>query len=163
MEFSLKSLKIHRDLSEETLCYSATLLIDGKPAFTCANRGHGGCDTNHQIGSHTIAEVEQYIRENTPNGVVLFDFSSPIECLVGRLIDLDDASRLLKRKLKTSFLFIENGTIQSFKPSGGRKFDEAWGTAFAIRRPELQRITTSQNWQAAIDILTAPTDKEQTQ
>lgn len=162
MEFSLKSLKIHRDLSEETLCYTAKLLIDGKDAFSCSNRGTGGCDTFQQIGQHNLSTVEDWIRVNRPAGVTLFDFTSPLESLISRLIEIHDATRLLTAHLRTSFVFIENGTIQTVKPARGRKFDEDWARAVAEKFPERRRVTKTTNWEAAIEILTTPQTPEST-
>lgn len=160
MKFALKSLKVHKDLSEETQCYSATLLIDDRPAFACSNRGHGGCDDIRPIGTHKIADVETYLRNNTPAGVTLYEFSSPIECLVSRLIEVEDASKLLKSRLRTSFVFIENDEVHLVKPARGRKFDETWANAIAEKYPERRRVTQAENWEAAIDILTKPIELE---
>jgi hypothetical protein len=143
-------------MSEETTCYSATLWIDGKAAFSCSNRGNGGCDDIHAEGSHTITEVEAYLRDNTPPGVELFEFSSPIESLIIRLIAVADAEKLLKARLRKSFIYIENGTVQALSPARGRKFDEAWATAVAERHPARRRVTATQNWDEAVNIIAAP-------
>jgi hypothetical protein len=42
MEVTLKNLKVHKDMSEETLCFSASIYIDGKKSGRVSNRGHGG-------------------------------------------------------------------------------------------------------------------------
>jgi len=42
MELTLKGIKINKQLSEETDCFSATIYIDGKKAGLAANRGQGG-------------------------------------------------------------------------------------------------------------------------
>jgi hypothetical protein len=42
MRLELKNLKVHDDMSEETLCFSATLYVDGKKVATVKNEGHGG-------------------------------------------------------------------------------------------------------------------------
>lgn len=40
--FSLKNLKVHNDMSDETTCYSADLVCNGKVISHCSNDGYGG-------------------------------------------------------------------------------------------------------------------------
>ena len=49
MKLELKSIEYSSKLSEETLCYSAVLYVDGKKACHVANRGTGGCDEQHWL------------------------------------------------------------------------------------------------------------------
>ena len=42
MEIKLKNLKVIKSMSEETLCFTATVYVDGKKAGTASNRGFGG-------------------------------------------------------------------------------------------------------------------------
>jgi hypothetical protein len=42
MELTLRGIRINKQLSEETTCFSATIYIDGKKAGRAANRGQGG-------------------------------------------------------------------------------------------------------------------------
>ena len=44
MNLSLKKLKFHEDMSEETPCFSADLYDGGKLIAHVSNRGHGGCN-----------------------------------------------------------------------------------------------------------------------
>ena len=40
---SIEKLEVNERLSEETLCFSADLVLNGKVIGICSNRGHGGC------------------------------------------------------------------------------------------------------------------------
>ena len=42
MSFSIKALRVNRSLSEETLCFSASLYHKGRRVGHLKNRGHGG-------------------------------------------------------------------------------------------------------------------------
>lgn len=42
MNLTVSKVTINEALSEETNCFSATVLIDGKPSFVAGNRGTGG-------------------------------------------------------------------------------------------------------------------------
>jgi hypothetical protein len=44
LNLSLKNLKFHEDMSEETPCFSADLYQDGKLIAHVRNDGHGGCN-----------------------------------------------------------------------------------------------------------------------
>lgn len=44
MKLILKSVSYSAAMSDETSCFSATVCIDGAPAFVVSNRGQGGCD-----------------------------------------------------------------------------------------------------------------------
>ena len=41
-EFTVKNYKEHRDMSEETICFSASLYLDGKKIGSARNDGRGG-------------------------------------------------------------------------------------------------------------------------
>lgn len=45
MKMTLSKLKIHPDMSEETTCFSANILLDGKIIGEVANKGCGGCNS----------------------------------------------------------------------------------------------------------------------
>lgn len=47
MEITLKNIKVAKFMSQETLCYSATVYVDGKKAGHSENDGHGGCSSVH--------------------------------------------------------------------------------------------------------------------
>ena len=43
MKIEVKAVKVHHDMSEETLCFSGNLYVDGKKICQISNRGNGGC------------------------------------------------------------------------------------------------------------------------
>ena len=44
---TLKAFKHIKSMSQETLCFTATVCLDGKPIATAENDGHGGCTFIH--------------------------------------------------------------------------------------------------------------------
>ena len=44
MAITVKNVKIHQELSEETLCFSASVYFNGKRVGVAKNRGRGGCN-----------------------------------------------------------------------------------------------------------------------
>ena len=68
MRLQLKNVKILESLSEETLCYSATVYVDGARTVEVSNHGHGGPDMQHRVqGSKlSVAEVNDWCKTNLP-------------------------------------------------------------------------------------------------
>ena len=62
----LKNIKYTAWMSEETLCYQATLYVDGVKWGTVSNQGHGGCDDFYGAEGYdwdTIKELNKQIAE----------------------------------------------------------------------------------------------------
>lgn len=55
---SLKGFKSVRWMSEETICFTATLLLDGKPVAVASNEGHGGSTFLHYSNKDAEAVVD---------------------------------------------------------------------------------------------------------
>ena len=56
-KLSLKNLKFHEDMSQETPCFSADLYEDGKLIAHVKNSGHGGGNTVHPAKGLTYKDV----------------------------------------------------------------------------------------------------------
>lgn len=56
--FSLKNLKFHEDMSEETGCFSADLYEDGKLLAHVKNSGHGGCNDYTPAKGKTWKDIQ---------------------------------------------------------------------------------------------------------
>ena len=65
MKIEIKNVKYLDELSHETLCFFATLYIDGKKVGTVANRGCGG---GHEYDvSHVVhEEADEWCKKNLP-------------------------------------------------------------------------------------------------
>jgi hypothetical protein len=67
MQIELKNIVINQRLSEETICFSADIFIDGIKAGQASNRGHGGCTDYHHLNTDTsrmlIKEAEKFCNE----------------------------------------------------------------------------------------------------
>lgn len=60
----LKNLQVADFASEETLCFSAIVLLDGRPVAQARNDGHGGCTFLHPLkGAQAgLAEAEAFAK-----------------------------------------------------------------------------------------------------
>lgn len=69
MKITLKNIEYSERLSEETSAFSATVYIDGVPAFGVSNHGTGGCDEHYPLKGQSyekmrkkLAELEAYAK-----------------------------------------------------------------------------------------------------
>ena len=59
MKLEIKNLKVCDFRSEETLCFEATLYINGQSRIIVSNDGRGGCD-DHRPSKKSISHKEMY-------------------------------------------------------------------------------------------------------
>ena len=104
MKIEIKNLKINERLSEETLCFSATVYVDGKRAFEACNRGHGGANEYH--GDYDAAAA--YAATLPPYTSEVGSLPYDLDMLIGDLIEAAQLERALKRDLKR-VVFVDNG------------------------------------------------------
>jgi hypothetical protein len=116
MLIELKNLKTVAALSEETHCYTAVILIDGKPAFHAKNRGHGGCDDYDPIAPYTYADLKRIDEELAKSKPVIssgtradgstWELTHSLEIEVGELINNEIARKRLSRMLKSQIVVL---------------------------------------------------------
>lgn len=115
MHIELRKLRVVAALSEETACYTAEIWIDGVRSFAASNRGHGGADDYHRLGSVTEAEVNAWLRANRTarvyRGVTL---EPSLEHEVAHLMDVAEQTKAMRRKLRTSVMTIESDTVYAY-------------------------------------------------
>ncbi|BAI99002.1 hypothetical protein Sj15T_09990 [Sphingobium sp. TA15] len=127
MNIELRKLKLNRQLSEETNCYSAEIWIDGVRAFLAGNHGHGGADHYRQVGTLSEQEVDAWLKANRPKILIAdVELDHSLEIEVSDLIAEHQQVAALRRKARTHLLTIEDGQIFS-RPLKGRDPD-----AFAV-------------------------------
>lgn len=126
MKITLSNIHYSARMSEETSCFTATVNIDGKPAFIATNRGTGGCDDYDRLNQRqswdemnaNIERVKAYaatlpIRESD------FDLPQTIESLVGDALHEWLLAKDFKRLTAKKIVVIDNGvilTVQNKKP-----------------------------------------------
>lgn len=108
MKIEIRNLKHSPSLSEETYAYTATIYIDGKPAFHASNHGQGGADMYRPIAPFTYDDekrVNEWLKANHPkiDNPYGEPFEPDLELVVGGLITDQIAKKrldgMLKRKL----------------------------------------------------------------
>lgn len=128
MKITLKNVKIIAALSEETLCYSATVYVDGRRAFIATNHGHGGSDDYRPIdaeGAELLRAAEAYA-ESLPS--LVFDgieIENNLELLISELLETAEKERATARLLARATI-VKDGTQW-------RKYSAPYSPALADR------------------------------
>lgn len=116
MKLELKNIK-HTDwASEETHCYKASLYVDGKPVAVVSNDGHGGPDRDYahpkfndefSVYCDKMLAVHAYFKSlpKTPSEWCADGLPQELEYWCADQVNDWLSSRVLKRKLKSGFLF----------------------------------------------------------
>jgi len=128
MKIEIKNLKIAASLSEETTAYTATIWIDGKPAFHASNHGHGGCDFYQRVAADAPSEesVNAWLAEHEPpmgpfeedpakRAAYDTGIACDLEQFVGRAISALDDEKQWKRVLNRIAVLTPKGEILSYK------------------------------------------------
>jgi hypothetical protein len=75
VKIELRNIKHAEFASQETNCYSATLIINGEPRGQVSNEGHGGAD--HFTDHDAERELNQYAATLPPKVTDIDDADSP--------------------------------------------------------------------------------------
>lgn len=99
MKVELTSVKHAAFASEETQCFEAVVLIDGKRAMTVRNDGNGGGNWNHDLIPGSEKRLQEYaltLPEYEFDGV---KSKHNVETMIGDLLDDWLARREMKRTM----------------------------------------------------------------
>lgn len=145
---TLKNIKLHLGLSEETYAYTATVYVDGQKAVQVSNAGHGGCDRQHAINpdgspipnGHTcVAEIDKWCADNLPKwevGGELHNTTLEIWCAdqVSLYLTRKDMNRVLR--VRPLFVKKDERGIFEMKFKGVKKYDSRMARIVLERHPD---------------------------
>ncbi len=100
MNFEIKKLSVQERLSEETLCFSADIWVDGKKIGEVTNRGHGGCNDYYWHDAVKGKALEDYAKRT----VTKFNFDQ-LDIIIGDVIEKMQSEKQIKRWCKTKTVF----------------------------------------------------------
>ena len=125
---TLKNLKVADFASEETLCFTATVMFDGRPIAEARNDGHGGSTFVRALQGQAalLAQAEEFAKSLPPASLdvereddepLLIDMT--LDFLVDQLADAMHAERKLRaafnRDIGNKVLFIKDGRLLFLK------------------------------------------------
>jgi len=99
---TLKSIKINRQLSEETPCFSATVYFEGKKVGTVGNRGRGGPNQYGWNDRPSNPDVEAWALANVGDASYC---DSPIDVFVNRALDNFEEQKQFKSWCRNKTVF----------------------------------------------------------
>lgn len=105
---TLKNLKIAQFASEETLCFEATLYVDGTRAAVVSNEGQGGPNRYHPVnakGRELLEKAEAYAKGLPPLQSDYGPLDFDLDLLVHDLVERYEETKTLKRWSKTKTVF----------------------------------------------------------
>jgi len=102
---SLKSFKTAKWMSEETICFTATVYLDGKVIGEASNEGHGGATFIRFVSPFAKSTADYFASAVNPNDVKgwefmagkSFDFSDIVDIIVGREEQKKETSRIVSK------------------------------------------------------------------
>ncbi len=107
MNITLTKIKIQNKLSEETLCFSADIHLDGKKVGEVSNRGIGGCNEYHWNDNAVGEKIWAHARATETR----FNFDQ-LDTLLDKLITKFEEEKQFKRWCKTKTVFRLKGDKQ---------------------------------------------------
>ena len=127
MEITLKNVKINTAFSEETICFTADVYVDGVKTAYARNHGHGGCTSidhfDNPIAKLTLKIAEAYCKALPPVPSEFFEDGLPmdLEMLIDELVDAEDKKKFDKKQAKKIEKDIEKGIVYGVKGSDNYK------------------------------------------
>jgi len=98
-KFNLKKVKIHDDISEETMCFSAQLWVDGKHVADVSNDGHGGSNRMYAIPPFKYKDIAEF--DTLDGEVAIFEMADEIDTIKrnqGKKVVLKKEGKLYTQK-----------------------------------------------------------------
>ena len=129
MNISLKRLLVVERMSEETLCFTADIALDGKVVGDVKNDGRGGCNLYHWNDYALGAKIEAYAKSVDTSG---YNFEH-LDSLLDGMISKAQEEKQFKRWCKTKVVF----RLKVDKNGGWRTIKLLYNNT--IHRPQLEK------------------------
>jgi hypothetical protein len=137
MKVELKNVKINKQLSDETVCFSADLWLDGMKAGTASNRGHGGNNEVHIQDRALFNAFNQFCLSQPaipPSSSFNYELKMDMDLFISELVADHQERQAFKRRKNTTFFRLKNETYQKGE----------WRTVNAPYSPAVAQYLTTQ-------------------
>lgn len=125
MKLTIKNLKTAKFASEETLCYEATIYIDGVRACTAHNQGYGGPDDYRAVskqGQEMMDKFEAWCKAHpsivtqysSADSAGAFQYQPDMEHFVQEAITNFEIEKDIKKHIKTKLVGFMDGKIYTW-------------------------------------------------
>lgn len=145
MNVELKNVKIHLDMSEETICFSATIYVDRKKIGEVRNAGRGGCN-NYHWSNPVAGKALTAWAETQPHE---FAFNH-LDQVINPLLEQRGTIKWLKRQTKYKTLFRLRGDAKAEWRCVNAAFDDSVKKFLVGKYPNLEIIANENLEMASI-------------
>ena len=119
MKIRPRKAKVCKWMSEETTCFEAEIVIDGKVAGHVSNEGHGG-DNNYHFKDRAVeVAFEAYCKAMPPVKSEVGDLPMDMDLYVDQLLEAYEMDKQLRRWCKKQTVFRlpgdEEGSYRTLK------------------------------------------------
>jgi len=101
----IKNLKVSEFMSEETLCFSCTVYVNGKKALIAENQGQGGNTSIRALDNELFNLINGYAKNLPPYVCDYFTLEYDLELLIDELVEKEQENKKLKKLCKKQTLF----------------------------------------------------------
>jgi hypothetical protein len=118
-KLTLKSFKTVRWMSEETICFTASLFLEGKMIGQASNEGKGGCTFIHYVSPQSKATLEAFAKSLNPADFKGWEFRTEgfdVTDLVDILVEQEDKKKhnekivkKVKKDCMDKVIFLKSG------------------------------------------------------
>jgi hypothetical protein len=145
MTFQIELRKIHvnNSLSDETLCYSATLYVGGKYVGTVGNRGHGGCDEQHisPDSGWTLAALNKECAAHYPQLSMkeygMDDLPATLELVCQNIVSKQSEIKRIKRTMISKVVVKKGDSFLEYRWKGVRQVTQGHINAIRTKYPDV--------------------------
>lgn len=149
---TLKNIKHHAGLSQETHAYTATVYFDGKKVGTTKNAGHGGCDLYRPTDKALNEQMAAYIKglpaveTDIITGGKPWMMTQTLETICCDLVNAYLGEKELKTKLRSAILYVDgdaDGVYRVPLKQRGKKWTvEEVAAAITKKNPSARILNT---------------------
>ena len=112
-KYEIKALKIVKQMSEETMCFTCDLYVDGKKFAHVSNTGKGGCHKVMPYPPYKWPDVEKLEAEMEADKFLVQSQYEKFESAVDRLIELQEIEKQFTKLMKTKVCMIADGDVRT--------------------------------------------------
>jgi hypothetical protein len=143
MNIELKNVKIAKFASHETLCFEASVYVNGKRAFVVENAGQGGCNFYHPVneqGKALLKQAQDHAKTLPDIQYGELSLSMDLDCLIDDLLNKHEQEQQLKRWCKTKTVIKLPDDKEGSYSSFNRKYDNTMKQYIQEKYPEAEII-----------------------
>lgn len=108
MNIELKNVKVIKELSEETVCFTASLYVDGVKKGQVSNRGFGG-DNDYDLSQSEFDKINTWCKKNLkPYTFDGQEYPTDLDLHVYNLVDKYEDTKWMKSQFKKYIIVIDD-------------------------------------------------------